>query len=209
MVFAIPFSTLREVDLDASLELPAWKTLAIKELRYGTNAKMMVGFNGRPWLAQGSNGGSYSDLGHHQTTWETNPTKATDMHAILTDYSGGNRGFSLNLQPVQVQAELFLSALNLVYPGALAAASGSKNNRRVHLEHWSSNPFVKGSYMCNHPGYFTTIADNEAKPVGNLYFAGEHTSSFYEFQGFMEGAALSGIRAAREILHDIKVGALQ
>jgi monoamine oxidase len=67
---------------------------------------------------------------------------------------------------------------------------------------------VKGSYTCNHPGYFTTIADNEAKPVGNLYFAGEHTSSFYEFQGFMEGAALSGIRAAREILHDIKVGAL-
>ena len=45
----------------------------------------------------------------------------------------------------------------------------------------------------------TTIADNEAKPVGNLYFAGEHTSSFYEWQGFMEGAALSGVRAAGEV----------
>ena len=44
---------------------------------------------------------------------------------------------------------------------------------------------VKGNYTCNHPGYFTTIADNEAKPVGALYFAGEHTNSFYEFQGFM------------------------
>jgi monoamine oxidase len=211
VVFAIPFSTLREVALDESLGLPAWKTLAINELRYGTNAKMMVGFDRRPWLAQGSNGGSYSDLGHHQTTWETNPTKATDLHAILTDYSGGKRGASLDLNPQQVQkeAELFLSDLNLVYAGALAAASRSKGSRRVHLEHWPSNPFVKGSYTCNHPGYFTTIADNEAKPVGNLYFAGEHTSSFYEFQGFMEGAALSGIRAAREILQDIKVGALQ
>jgi monoamine oxidase len=68
---------------------------------------------------------------------------------------------------------------------------------------------VKGSYTCNHPGYFTTIADNEGTPVGNLHFAGEHTNSFYEYQGFMEGAALSGIRAAREILHDIKVGPLQ
>jgi monoamine oxidase len=94
-------------------------------------------------------------------------------------------------------------------PGYLAAASGSKRSRRVHLEHWPSNPFVKGSYTCNHPGYLTTIADNEAKPVGNLYFAGEHTSSFYEFQDFMEGAALSGIRVAREILQDIKVGALK
>ena len=32
----------------------------------------------------------------------------------------------------------------------------------------------------------------------NLFFAGEHTSSFYEWQGFMEGAALSGLRAANE-----------
>jgi len=209
VVFAIPFSTLREVELDASLGLPPWKQLAIEELRYGTNAKMMVGFDGRPWLAQGSNGASYSDREHHQTTWETNPIKATDLHAVLTDYSGGNRGASLNLQPVQTEAESFLSDLNLVYPGALAAASGSRGSRRVHLEHWPSNPLVRGSYTCNHPGYFTTIADNEAKPVGNLYFAGEHSSSFYEFQGFMEGAALSGIRAAREILYDIKDGALQ
>jgi hypothetical protein len=28
--------------------------------------------------------------------------------------------------------------------------------------------------------------------VDNLFLAGEHTSSFYEQQGFMEGAALSG-----------------
>jgi monoamine oxidase len=209
VVFAIPFSTLREVELDASLGLPDWKKFAIEELRYGTNAKMMVGFDRRPWLAQGSNGASYSDLAHHQTTWETNPTKATDLHAILTDYSGGNRGASLDSKNVQTEAESFLTDLNRVYPGALAAASRPAGSFRVHLEHWSSNPFVKGSYTCNHPGYFTTIADNEAKPIGNLYFAGEHTSSFYEFQGFMEGAALSGIRVAREILQDIKVGALQ
>jgi monoamine oxidase len=209
VVFAMPFSTLREVALDASLGLPDWKKFAIEELRYGTNAKMMVGFDGRPWLAQGSNGASYSDLRNHQTTWETNPTKATDLHAVLTDYSGGNRGASLDPQHVQVEAERFITDLDRVYPGALVAASRPAGSFRVHLEHWPSNPFVKGSYTSNHPGYFTTIADNEAKPIGNLYFAGEHTSSFYEFQGFMEGAALSGIRAAREILHDLKVGALQ
>ncbi len=208
VVSAIPFSTLREVELDVSLELPDWKQLAINELRYGTNAKMMVGFDSRPWLAQGSNGASYSDLAHHQTTWETNPTKATGQHAVLTDYSGGNRGAGLKPQQVQMEAESFLSDLELVYPGASAAASGSARNRRVHLEHWPSNALVKGSYTCNHPGYFTDIADNEAKKVGNMYFAGEHTSSFYEFQGFMEGAALSGIRAAHEILQDLKIGEL-
>jgi monoamine oxidase len=34
----------------------------------------------------------------------------------------------------------------------------------------------------------------------NLFFAGEHTNSFYEFQGFMEGAALSGLHAAKAVL---------
>ncbi|MBD2329037.1 FAD-dependent oxidoreductase [Alkalinema sp. FACHB-956] len=34
----------------------------------------------------------------------------------------------------------------------------------------------------------------------NLLFAGEHTNSFYEWQGFLEGAALSGLAAARHIL---------
>ena len=61
-------------------------------------------------------------------------------------------------------------------------------------------PAHEGLYTCNQPGYFTTIADNERKPVGNLFFAGEHTSSFYESQGFMEGAAVSGLRAAAEVL---------
>jgi monoamine oxidase len=207
-VFAIPFSTLREVDLDSSLGLPSWKLFAINNLRYGTNAKMMVGFDSRPWIGLGSKGSSYSDLPNHQTTWETNPTKATATHAILTDYSGGNRGANLNPNKVQNEAALFLKDLNRVYFGALAAATRTNGKFRVHLEHWPSNPLTKGSYTCNHPGYFTTIADNEAKPVGNLYFAGEHTSSFYEWQGFMEGAALSGIRAAQEILQDIKIDAL-
>ena len=47
---------------------------------------------------------------------------------------------------------------------------------------------------------FTTIAGWESAPVGNLLFAGEHTNSFYEWQGFMEGALLSGIDAAAQIL---------
>ena len=41
---------------------------------------------------------------------------------------------------------------------------------------------------------------SKGMPVGNLYFAGEHANSFYDWQGFMEGAAISGIDAAEAIL---------
>jgi monoamine oxidase len=44
-----------------------------------------------------------------------------------------------------------------------------------------------------------------AEPAGNLFFAGEHTDSFHNFQGFMEGAASSGERAAGLILERMNI----
>jgi monoamine oxidase len=205
-VIAVPFTVLREVELDASLGLSPEKLNAIRTLGYGTNAKMMVGFSSRPWVGLGSNGTSYSDLAHHQTTWETNPSAATATRGILTDYSSGLRGETVS-QP-QAETAKFLGDLDKVFPGAQAAATTSKGKYVVHLETWPSNPFTKGSYTCYTPGQFTTVAGHEGTPVGNLHFAGEHTDSFYSYQGFMEGACLSGLRAAAEILADVKAGRL-
>ncbi len=200
VVLAIPFTTLRDVDLDLNLDLSPEKRAAIDLLGYGTNAKMMVGFESRPWIAHGSNGSSYSDLANHQATWETNAQRARSTRAVLTDYSGGNRGASLNPGATQLEADLFLADLDRVFPGAHAAARRTNGNVVAHLEHWPSNPLTRGSYTCYLPGQFTTIAGLEGMPAHNLYFAGEHANSFYEFQGFMEGAALSGIDVAMAIL---------
>ena len=201
VVLAVPFSVLREVELDASLDLPWAKRQAIDSLGYGTNAKMMVGFDARPWIAAGGTGASYSDLANHQATWETNAINASASRGVLTDYSSGARGASLNPVQVQLEAALFLNDLEGVFPGSLAAARRSTNGDvAVHLEHWPSNLLARGSYTGYRPGQITTIAGHEGTPVGNLYFAGEHANSFYEWQGFMEGAALSGIDAAQQIL---------
>jgi len=202
-VFALPFTMLREVALDASLGLPPEKRFAIDNFVLGTNAKMNVGFDGRFWAGADSSGETWSDLANHQLTWEVNPSLATDAHAVIVDYSGGERGAALNPNNVQHEAALWLADLDRILPGALAAATrDDKNKLLAHLQHWPSDPFIEGSYTCNQPGYFTTILGHEATPVGNLYFAGEHTDFFYEWQGFMEGGANSGIRAANEVLAD-------
>lgn len=209
VVLALPFTTLRDVEFDASLALPDWKMKAIQALGYGTNAKMMIGFNDRPWLGLGGVGESYSDLANHQLTWESNPSKANSTRGVLTDYSSGTRGANLNPSDAQSEAARFLADLDLVFPGALASARRDAQGKFLaHLEHWPSNPLIKGSYTCYLPGQFTSIAGYEGKPVGNLYFAGEHANSFYESQGFLEGAALSGIAAAKGILQAIKGGIL-
>jgi monoamine oxidase len=198
VVLTLPFTVLRTIELDASLALPAWKRFAIDNLGYGYNAKMMIGFKGPYWAAQGGTGASYSDLANHQATWETNPTLATTARAILTDYSGGTRG--KNLTTVQTEAAKFLTDLNKVFPGAFANVAKSGNNYLAHLEHWPSNPLTRGSYTAYLPGQFTSLGGNEGKRVGNLHFAGEHTDSFYSWQGYMEGALLSGIAVAAEVL---------
>jgi monoamine oxidase len=161
---------------------------------------MKVGFAGRPWQKVNSNGSSYSDLENHQATWETNPTQARPDRAILTDYSSGRRGARLDPADVQREARRFLADLNLVYPGAEQRARRHGDEIMVHLQHWPSHPLTRGSYTCYRPGQFTALAGHEATSAGNLFFAGEHTDSFFDWQGFMEGAARSGLRAAAEIL---------
>ena len=200
VVFAIPFTTLRGVQLDASLGLPAWKKEAIALLGYGPNAKHMLGFRGRPWSALGASGAAYSDLADFQATWETNWTKA-GATSVLTDYASGPRGETFSETKRVTLAEKFLTAADRVFPGAKAAALRDASGKPVSvIEAWPSNPLSRGSYTCYLPGQFTSVAGNEGKPIGNVHFAGEHANSFYVWQGFMEGAALSGIDAANELL---------
>jgi monoamine oxidase len=204
VVLAIPFTTLRAVALDIDLDRVPGKRAAIDFLGYGTNAKMMVGFVRRPWIDQGGNGTAYADLAKLVCTWETNPAHATSTRGVLTDYAGGVRGASMNPAAVQLEANEYLADLNFVFSGAHAAARRVEGEVVAHLEHWPSNPLALGSYTCYKPGQFTTMAGLEGLPVGNVFFAGEHANSFYVWQGFMEGAALSGVDVAAAILKTAK-----
>jgi monoamine oxidase len=209
VIFAIPFSVLRTVNLDASLGFSPDKRRAIDTLGYGANAKLMVGFKGPFWRALGNDGASYSDLADHQATWETNPTFATSSRAVLVDYSSGARGANLDPSRVQREAERFVAAYDRVAPGALAnVKKNAAGEILAHLEHWPSNPLSRGSYTCYTRGQFTGVAGLEGLPQGNCFFAGEHTNSFYVWQGYLEGACLSGKDAAATVLQAVKVGQL-
>lgn len=212
VVIAIPFTVLRTLDLDASLGLSADKLRAINQLGYGWNSKTMVGFNRRPWSVLGGTGESYADLASIQNTWETNWSDAVD-HAVLTNFCGGELSRRLQTGPqddaaIQAQVASFLADLDRIFPGASAAATRISGRYRVEVGHWLTNPYSLGSYTCYQPGQFTGIAGLESQSSGLLKFAGEHTDSFYSYQGFMEGALLSGIRAANELLDDMRAGRL-
>jgi monoamine oxidase len=203
VVLTLPFSVLRDVDLHPSLELPDWKLRSIANASMGDHSKLLVGFNQPVWqsAAHGLTGTGFSDRNLMGSTWAANPSRSGPGQAVLASYVGGTQARGMTAATTQADANSFLGNLEQVLPGAKAAAArDSSGNLLARTANWSSNPWSRGSQSCNRPGYFTNVAQTEGKAVGNLLFAGEHTSSFYEWQGFMEGAALSGLRTAGEVL---------
>ena len=98
--YELAMERLRRQDGEAGIErqvVTGAQRAAIDNLGYGTNAKLIVGFDGRPWAGFGSNGTAYSDLTNHQLSWETNRVRASATRGVLTDYASGDRGASLDL----------------------------------------------------------------------------------------------------------------
>jgi monoamine oxidase len=121
--------------------------------------------------------------------------------AVLTSLASGHLGAGLQPHRAQAAAEALLENYDRIYPGAAQAADRDhKGQLRARLQQWSDQPFAMGGYACYRPGQLTAFAEREGEAIHNLFFAGEHTNSFHEWQGFLEGAAISGIQAAKQIL---------
>jgi monoamine oxidase len=196
VILAIPFTMLRAVKIE--IELPPAKRRAIDEIGYGTNAKLMLGFDRRTWRTKyGTSGTVLTDL-PFQCTWET--SRAQDGGAgILTNFTGGRHGLSIGDLPAGVEALHVAGDLERIYPGIANTRWAGKDVRF----HWPTNAWVKGSYAAYRPGQWTTIHGAEGERVENLHFAGEHCS--VDSQGFMNGAVETGENAARAIAADLRI----
>ncbi len=188
VVLALPFSTLRDVEIDAPLS--AAKKNAIAKLHYGAGSKLCVGFTGKPWRALDSSGTVLSDSAFPYCWDETRMQDSEN--GVITFFTGGYDGRVLAQVDLNIQRAGLLEVLNRVFPGVRSAARAENV-----LVTWADEPFAKGGYALYAPGQVTTMRGCEGEPEGKLFFAGEHTS--LEAQGFMEGAVRSGVRAAREI----------
>ena len=192
VILTIPFTILRTVDL-SGLSLPAWKTNAIQNLGYGTNSKLILGFNNRVWrnyMQTGyvfTNGTAQNPSQYIQTGWDSSQMQNSNKGSF-TVYQGGSQGLALNLS----QTSIFLNQLERMWPGCQGQYNGHSK-----LIHWPSNTYSKASYSCWRVGQVTTIKGAEGLPVDNLFFAGEHTSSAN--QGYMEGGAETGKSVAKAV----------
>jgi monoamine oxidase len=195
VVLALPFSILRNsVDLTQA-GFSQLKMTAIQELGMGSNSKLNVQFDSRPWGALGCNGETYSDRGY-QATWDV--TRAQPGAAgILVDYTGGHIADTFGTGTPEQHAMEFLAQIEPVMPGL-----SSQWNGLATVDWWAGNPYTRGSYSYWQIGQYTRFAGVEGEPEGNVHFCGEHTS--IDSQGYMEGAVETGERAAAEIISALR-----
>ena len=215
VILALPFSVLRGIlarNADfVNAGFDGRKQTAIQQLGYGKNCKLHLQFDSRLWNTPGpwglSTGTTYSDTGY-QNTWDVTRGQA-GATGILVDYTGGGvplASFTGDASDPRVAADFartFLQELEPVFPGIKSLWSG-----RATLDVPSTNPNLLGSYSYWKVGQYTGFSGYEKArqpfPSGKCHFAGEHCS--INFQGFMEGGAEEGARAANEILSDYKAG---
>jgi monoamine oxidase len=169
---------------------------------------VVLQFAGRYWNGSGpwgvSTGSSYADTGY-MNTWDVTRGQPGPT-GILVDYTGGDVAGSFapsapygnagSSPQVASYARSFLRQLEPVFPGIGAQWTG-----RATLSVPALDPNLNLSYSYWKVGQYHAFAGYEGKRQGNVHFAGEHCS--IDFQGFMEGGAAEGVRAANEILGDL------
>jgi monoamine oxidase len=67
----------------------------------------------------------------------------------------------------------------------------------IHTHTWEDDPFARGGYAYFDPGFDPCWRAQLGRRAGRIVFGGEHTSQ--RWQGYMNGAVESGLRAAEEI----------
>jgi monoamine oxidase len=203
VILALPFKTLRNVDLSQA-GLSPLKTTAINNLGMGTNAKIIMQFNGEPWIADGYTGTTYQDNGFISSGWQMVQSAAsggyTGPTGLWTAFPGGNYTQSIvntynlthdsGVPPVRMVNDT-LAQLEPVLPGVTAAYNGL-----AWYDFGLLDPYLRGGYSFWRVGQYTGFSGYEGVQEGRIHFAGEHTTQ--DFQGFMEGAVLSGERCASE-----------
>ncbi|MEU9235943.1 flavin monoamine oxidase family protein [Streptomyces subrutilus] len=203
-VLCLPLPVIQRIDLSAAGFDPLMRNL-LRDARMGHCTKLNMQFTSRPWRGTGpwpgvSAGDCFTET-EVQQTWDTTKVQP-GTGGILLQYGGGALAgaltpptpFATEADPyVRTLAARMLTGIDAFFPGTKAAWNG-----RAQLSAWHRSPYALGAYSYWPTGYLHRYARYEGTAQGNVHIGGEHCS--YDFQGFMEGGATEGERAAREVI---------
>jgi len=186
LVFAIPFSTLRHIEI--SPPLSPRKREAIERLPYSSATRVFLEMRRKFWLDEGLSGWALSDLPISSVLDAT--ANEIGGRGILATYMSGAAAREFAGVKEGERIERTLDQVERVFPGS------RRSFERGASIAWDEIPWSRGAAPYLRPGQMTALLPHMGRAEGRLHFAGEHTSVWMRW---MQGALESGHRAAREI----------
>lgn len=186
LILAVPATKVRTLDINPALSRE--QAAAISRLAYGPVTKTLLQFDHRFWKKQNQPFayGTNLPIG---AVWDANEQQK-GKSGILCLMAGGTASDATQKLLSTADAAGLVRMLDWL---------GKTRKKLVAMRSvtWEQDPWVEGGYAVFGPGYDPTLRSWLARPCGRMLFAGEHTSLLW--QGYMNGAVESGLRAAAEI----------
>lgn len=185
VVVAVPASTAREIVFTPAL--PERQREAFASLRYGAATRVLLQF-ARPFWKRARRPSAFGTDLEIGAVWDG--AEEQRSAATLTCLAGGRA--SQEVRDVIAHEGIDGVLRRLMWLGRPSRLLAS----RVVV--WDDDPWARGGYAYVDAGFDPLLRAWLARPFRRMVFAGEHTS--LKWQGYMNGAIESGLRAAAEIV---------
>ncbi|HEV7903585.1 MAG TPA: FAD-dependent oxidoreductase [Pyrinomonadaceae bacterium] len=183
-VCTVPARVLDRIKFDPPL--PAAVAQAAEELQYSRIVKNQVLFDERFWGAEDFS--LVSDVTSHYYFHSTRDQR--NKQGILCSYAIGEKADVLAAQSDARRMEIITRDLSPFNERAPRLA------RQIQSMPWQRDQHTLGAYAVYRPGQWFTLRPTLQRPHGKVLFAGEHLA---DWQGFMEGAVVTGEAAAKAL----------
>ncbi|KAI1106651.1 vacuolar protein sorting 33A-like protein [Jackrogersella minutella] len=204
VVSTIPLGVLKHDHVEFNPPLPPEKTDAIGRLGYGILNKIILVYSEAFWDTTRDIFGCLRTPNSRHSVKQTEYASQrgrcfqwfnvsnTSGIPVLIGLMAGDAGFDTEHSK---NDELVAEATEV-----LRSVYGAKVPQPVHsiVTRWGSDKFARGSYSSAGPSMRPDDYQTMAKPVGNLFFAGEHTTETHP--ATVHGAYLTGLRVASEVI---------
>jgi monoamine oxidase len=193
-VCALPAHCVRRIKWHP--DLPPNKRTAAEQLQYARITKTAVLCSKRFWPQPKESG--FSVCTSLASDFCFDSTYGQEGHqGILCSYAIGDKADDIAASPQKdlknwivedvVHANGFKWKPSRIKRTALA----------IKQQPWQRDRFTGGAYAFYRPGQWFTVRPTLLRPYKNVFFAGEHVA---DWQGFMEGAVVTGKAAADAVL---------
>ncbi|UGT42571.1 FAD-dependent oxidoreductase [Nocardia yamanashiensis] len=189
VIVAVPPELASEIHFEPAL--PVERAAALRSLPMADVIKCTAVYDRPFWRERGLSGRTLSLVGPVTSTFDNSPPDGSP--GVLVGFVPGAASREISAMTERERRQAVLEAF--------ARVVGSEAAHPVeYLERdWSSDPWIRGCYFgLATPGSLTGPLRVLGKPVGRVHWAGSETC--FENFGGMEGALLSGERAASEIV---------